>query len=92
MKTATQIKKTAFVRVRIEPEIKEEAEKILHDLGISASQAVNMLYRHISLEHKWPIELKIPNESTKQTFLETDKGVNLVKCKNTKELFKSLGI
>lgn len=39
--------KNANVIARVEPDIKEQAEKILSDMGISASAAINMFYRQI---------------------------------------------
>jgi len=39
--------KSAFVRARIEPELKENAEHILKDLGIRPSDAINMFYHQI---------------------------------------------
>ena len=41
--------KKATVHVRIEPDVKQEAEKILSILGLSPSQAINILYRQIML-------------------------------------------
>ncbi|WP_341758245.1 type II toxin-antitoxin system RelB/DinJ family antitoxin [Candidatus Tisiphia endosymbiont of Ditula angustiorana] len=84
--------KSVFVRARIEPEIKKEAEEILYELGITPSQAVTMLYKYIARKHEWPIELKIPNAKTIKTFKETDKDIGLIKCRNTDEMYKKLGI
>ncbi len=39
--------KTATVLARIEPDVKEEAEKILSQLGISSSVVINALYKKI---------------------------------------------
>jgi len=39
--------KSAFVRARIEPELKEKAEHILNELGIRPSDAINMFYHQI---------------------------------------------
>ncbi len=52
--------KSANLYVRIEPEIKEKAESILHELGISAAGAVNMLYRQIIIQNGLPFEVKAP--------------------------------
>jgi len=41
--------KSSNVAVRVEPEIKEEAEAIIAQLGISASNGINMFYRQIIL-------------------------------------------
>ncbi len=62
------MKKSAFIRARIEPNVKKEAEKILDELGITSSQAVTMLYKHIIRKHEWPLELKIPNAKTEKSF------------------------
>lgn len=52
--------KSANLFVRLEPDVKEEAEKILEVLGISASHAINMFYRQIILQHGLPFDVKIP--------------------------------
>lgn len=54
--------KTANLFVRLEPEVKEEAEKILDILGISASSAIDMYYRQIILRRGIPFDVKIPDE------------------------------
>ena len=53
--------KTANVLARVEPEIKEQAESILAQLGIPASVAINMLYKQIILTKGIPFTLSIPN-------------------------------
>jgi DNA-damage-inducible protein J len=83
---------TDFVRARIEPGLKIEAESVLHELGISPTQAIKMLYKRIARDHEWPLELKVPNKETLQTFNETDNGTGLVDCKNVDDLFKKLDI
>ena len=46
--------KCANVVARIEPEIKEQAESILAEMGISASMGINMLYHQIIRENGLP--------------------------------------
>lgn len=84
--------RTAFIRARIEPDLKIVAEKVLHELGISPTQAITMLYKKVVREHEWPLELKIPNEETKRILEETDRGIGLVECKDVEDLFKKLGL
>lgn len=52
--------KSANLYVRIEPEVKEQAENILSTLGISTSNAINMFYKQIILQKGIPFEVKIP--------------------------------
>ena len=42
--------KTANVIARVEPDIKEQAEKIMEQLGIPTSVLINMLYKQIIQE------------------------------------------
>ena len=53
--------KTANLTVRLEPEIKKEAEEILGKLGIPASSAVDMFYRQVILNKGLPFEAKLPD-------------------------------
>lgn len=84
--------KAAFIRARIEPDLKTSAETVLNELGITPTQAITMLYKSIAREHGWPLELKVPNAVTRQALEETDKGIGLVECKDADDLFKKLGI
>ncbi|MBR1471914.1 MAG: type II toxin-antitoxin system RelB/DinJ family antitoxin [Lachnospiraceae bacterium] len=52
--------KTANLYARIEPEVKEQAERILSALGIPASNAINMFYKQIILHRGLPFEVKMP--------------------------------
>jgi len=56
--------KSAFVRVRIEPELKENAEHILKELGIRPSDAINMFYHQVERTGGLPFQstLQIPLE------------------------------
>lgn len=53
--------KSANLYVRIEPEIKDEAEKILSVLGISPSNAINIFYKQIILQNGLPFDVKTPS-------------------------------
>lgn len=54
--------KTANVYARIEPELKEKAEKILNGLGLSASSAIDIFYTQIVLNNGIPFAIKYPNK------------------------------
>lgn len=56
--------KSANLYVRIEPDLKEQAEAILNALGIPASNAITMFYKQIVLHNGIPFDLKIPNHPT----------------------------
>ena len=52
--------KTANLYVRIEPDVKEQAETILSALGIPASNAITMFYKQIILRWGLPFDVKMP--------------------------------
>lgn len=52
--------KSSNVMARVEPEVKEQAEAILANLGIPASTAINMFYRQIVLWNGLPFRPAMP--------------------------------
>ena len=84
--------KSAIIRARMEPELKEMAETIFNELGLSITEAITLFYRQVKLQKGLPFEVRIPNQITLQTFRETDAGRNLVQSKNAKEMFDKLGL
>jgi DNA-damage-inducible protein J len=82
--------KSATIHARIEPELKEEVENILKQLGLNTTQAINLFYKQIKLTQGLPFEIKIPNQTTQQTFRDTDEDKNLVYCQDANDLFEKL--
>lgn len=52
--------KTAAISARIDPELKDDAEAILQDLGMTASGAITMFYRQVVLRRGPPFEVVLP--------------------------------
>lgn len=69
--------KTAMIRARTEPNLKEEVENILEKLGITSTEAINMFYRQVKLRKGLPFDVRIPNKATLETFKKTDEGKEL---------------
>lgn len=64
--------KSSNVSIRIEPDVKDRAERILFELGISASTAINIFYKQIILQGGLPFEVKIPSTPVTVNTLSTD--------------------
>lgn len=85
--------KSANLYVRIEPDVKEQAESILSALGIPASNAINMFYKQIIMCRGLPFDVKIPTEkplnmavlSEEQFHAELEKGYADMKAGRTKD-------
>ncbi|MBU0279380.1 MULTISPECIES: type II toxin-antitoxin system RelB/DinJ family antitoxin [unclassified Gemella] len=54
--------KTASVNVRIQENIKKQAEQILETIGIPRATAIDMFYRQIIMNKGIPFSVTIPNE------------------------------
>ena len=75
--------RTSNVFARVEPDIKEQAEEILNELGIPMSNAVGMFLRQVVMQKGIPFEIKLPASAplaygnlTKEQFMaEIGKGM-----------------
>ena len=84
--------KSAMIRARVDPVLKDEVENLFEQLGLSATQAITLFYRQVRLNRGLPFDVRIPNEVTRRTFAETDAGENIVRCENAEDMFARLGI
>ena len=84
--------KETVVRARVEPKLKKGAERVLSALGLSTSQAITLFLRQVELRQGLPFAVEIPNAETLKTLADTDKGRNLKRRKNAKDLFEDLSI
>lgn len=67
--------KDSTVSVRVESDVKAEAEDILQRLGVPVSVVINSLYRQIIYRHGVPFSLTIPQEPKTMDSLG-DAGLN----------------
>ena len=82
---------TSAVYARIDTEIKENAEGILSQLGISTSSAIQMFYSQIILKRGIPFELRLPSRkptaiggmTREQLDAELMKGIESMKSGKT---------
>jgi len=81
--------RTEMVRARIDSRRKHRAEAVLEKLGITPSQAINMLYAQIELLQAMPFELRIPTKKTAAAMNDARKG-RVHKVKNAADLFADL--
>ena len=52
--------KTANVMARVAPDVKEQAEAIMNQLGIPASVVINSLYKQIIMTRSIPFSISLP--------------------------------
>ncbi|WP_422135541.1 type II toxin-antitoxin system RelB/DinJ family antitoxin [Endozoicomonas sp. ALD040] len=84
--------KSAMIRARIEPDVKEHAEAIFRKLGLNATDAITLFYKQVGLCNGLPFDVRIPNEETLKAFDDTEKGVGLTHYENAQEMYDDLDI
>jgi len=84
--------KSELVRARIEPELKEDVQKIFNKLGLTTTEAIRIFLKHVQLYKGLPFKVKIPNEETRKAFAEAQQKDKLESFDTPEELFEDLGI
>lgn len=59
-----------MLHVRLDDQTKAEGNAVLEAIGLSASDAVRLLYKRIASEGAFPLELKVPNAATREAMAE----------------------
>ena len=82
----------ATISVRTEKKLKDKVGRILEELGLNHSIAINIYYYQILANRGIPFDLKIPNQITVKALEDSRRKKNTKKFNNTDELFVDLGI
>jgi DNA-damage-inducible protein J len=69
--------KTEMIRARVEPELKEAAEAVLKELGLTPTEAIRLFYKQVTLKHGLPFPVELPNDETREAMCETLEGRHL---------------
>lgn len=76
---------TEVVRARIDPKLKEEAEAVLSELGLTSSDAIRMLMTRIAKDKALPLPIKVPNAG----LIEAMKEADAIATDKTRERFST---
>jgi DNA-damage-inducible protein J len=63
---------STMLHVRMDEDLKAQGNAALAAIGLSAADAVRLLYRRIVADQAFPLELKVPNATTRAAMAETD--------------------
>ena len=87
---------TVNMSIRMDTELKKQADAMLADMGLNMTTAMNMFLRQVVRQGKIPFEIAtdIPNAETLAAMREVDDMINgkipAKKYTSTDELFKDL--
>lgn len=82
--------KTANVTARVHPEIKQQAEDVLEQLGIPVSVLIDSLYRQIILTRSIPYSFSLPSLQTRDAM--SDEQFDSMMLKGLNEAKSGLGM
>jgi DNA-damage-inducible protein J len=83
---------STMVHVRIDETIKQQASETLQAMGLSLSDAVRVFLTRVVSDQKIPFELRVPNEHTQSSMVNSESGIDVHSVKDAKDMFNQLGI
>jgi DNA-damage-inducible protein J len=66
--------KDATINARVDRRLKDEAEKVLAEVGVTTSELITTLLRQIVMQKRIPFEVKVPNAETRAAMTELEAG------------------
>ena len=82
--------KTAMIRARVEPGLKHAAEEVFTQLGLSATDAITLFYKQVTLRQGLPFAVRIPNAQTRRDLQDAYDGKGLVEYESLDALKASV--
>ena len=70
-----------MLHVRIDDDTKAQADAVLAAIGLTASDAVRLLYTRLIADQAFPLELKVPNSQTRAAMAE---GHEILRARNAR--------
>ena len=78
--------KTEMIRARVEPELKRQAEQLFSELGLSATEAITLFYKQVTLHRGLPFAVRMPNVETVEALHQTRDGDDLAEYASLENL------
>ena len=82
--------KTGSIHARVDDKVKARAEKILRRVGITTTDAVNLLLHQVILRNGLPFEVNIPSAETAAAMRDLDAGKGERFSGTTREFIDSM--
>lgn len=66
--------KDAYINARVDQQVKAKAQKVLAKVGLSTTEAVNLLLHQIVLHDGLPFAVRVPNRDTREAIAQARRG------------------
>ena len=83
---------SSMLHVRLDERLKARGNAVLDAIGLTAADAVRLLYHRLIAEQGFPLELKVPNAESRAAMAEADEilGKRRTRFADGDELIASL--
>lgn len=72
------------ISLRVDEEVKRNAEKTFNDIGLSMSTAINIFLKKVARENRIPFELSADPFYSRENMAELERRINSVRsCEST---------
>jgi len=78
--------KTEMIRARVEPQLKQAAESVLKELGLTPTEAITLFYKQVTLKHGLPFAVELPNAETRAAMQDAVDGRDLTEWRDLEAL------
>ena len=77
--------KTVNVTLRVDKELKEQADALFEDMGLSLNTACRMFLKRAVEEQRIPFEVRRPDRKTRKAIADAEQGKDVSKSFDTVE-------
>ena len=78
--------KSGMIRARVEEELKRQAEELFSELGLSATEAITLFYKQVTVHRGLPFDVRMPNAETLEALRQVRDGHELTEYANLEDL------
>jgi DNA-damage-inducible protein J len=79
---------TETIRVRVESSLEAEAEEVLDQIGLTASEAIRLFCKQISMRRGLPFDVVIPNATTRPAMRDVREARGPTRYADTQVMFE----
>jgi len=79
-----------MIHARIEPKLKNSADRIFSEIGITATEAIRLFLKQVELHRGLPFPVSIPNEQTIAAMMEANSPSKLKRYRSFRDLREQL--
>jgi DNA-damage-inducible protein J len=79
--------KSSRVEARMDSDLKQAAEAIFSQLGVSPSEAIRIFYQQVCLHQGLPFDVRIPNAETMAALQEINHPERLIRHDRVEDMF-----